>query len=76
MIDISVSNKIPTFLAHLTGLILITASARPYLSGTQSDRFLHLIYRVKIPERLEFRRVAKSFGATRDGPKICRVTRD
>lgn len=60
VIDISVSNKIPTFLAHLTGLILITASARPYLSGT--DRFLLLIYRVKIPERFEFRRVAKSFG--------------
>ena len=60
MIDISVSNKIPTFLAHLTGLILITASARPYLSGT--DRFLLLIYRVKVHERFEFRRVAKSFG--------------
>ena len=74
MIDISMSNKIPTFLAHSTGLILITASARPYLSGT--DRFLHLICRVQIPERFEFRRVAKSFGATRDGPKICRVTRD
>ena len=37
---------------------------------------IHFIINYKGTSRVRYQRVAKGFCGTRDGPKICRVTRD